>query len=194
MRKLEQADLWSLPEYERLREDFRRRMIELKKRRRVQVGPLLSFIFENRDTVRFQVQEMLRAENVAEPARVQEELDIYNTMLPEKGQLSATLFIEVVDADRLPEEMARLRGLDQAVYLEVAGERIRAIFEEGRSKEEALSTIQYVRFLLTTAQAQAFKAGREPVALAVAQPNYPERTVFSREVREALSEDLGEGQ
>lgn len=191
MRRLEQTDLWSLPEYERLREDFRRRMIELKKRRRVQVGPLLSFIFENRDTVRFQVQEMLRAENVAEPARVQEELDIYNTMLPEKGQLSATLFIEVVDADRLPEEMARLRGLDQAVYLEVAGERIRAIFEEGRSKEEALSTVQYVRFLLTTAQAQAFQAGREPVALAVAHPNYPERTVFSREVREALSEDLG---
>jgi len=130
MRKLELSDLWPLPEYERVREDFRRRIIELKKPRRVQVGPLLSFIFENRDTVLFQVQEMLRAEHVADPERVQEQLDIYNTMVPGEGELSATLFIEVTVPDRLPEEMVRLRGVDRAVYLELGGERIPAVFEE----------------------------------------------------------------
>ena len=191
MRKLELSDLWSLPEYEQVREDFRHSIIELKKRRRVQVGPLLSFIFENRDTVLFQVQEMLRAEHVADPERVQEQLDIYNTMVPGEGELSATLFIEVTVPDRLPEEMARLRGVDRAVYLELGGERIPAVFEEGRATDEGLSTVQYLRFHLTPAQSRAFLAGREPVALVVDHPNYRERAVLSPETRLALSGDLG---
>lgn len=191
MRKLEPSDLRPLPDYERVREDFRRRIIELKKRRRVQVGPLLSFTFENRDTVLFQVQEMLRAENVTQPEQVQEELDIYNTLLPGEGELSATLFIEVTDQARLPEEMARLQGLERAVFLEVAGERIPAAFEEGRAKEEALSTIQYLRFRLTKAQAQALRGGKGPVALAVEHPNYRERHILSPESRRALGDDLG---
>lgn len=190
MRKLEPNDLWSLADYEKARDDFRRRIIELKKPRRIQVGPLLSFIFENRDTVVFQVQEMLRAENVTAPERVQEELDIYNTMLPEDGQLSATLFIEVTDAGRLPQEMGRLQGLDEAVFLEVAGERIQAVFERGRAKEEALSTVQYVRFTLTPGQSEAFRAGKQPVALVVEHPNYGARSVLSEEATQALGKDL----
>lgn len=191
MRKLESSDLWRLSDYERVREDFRRRVIDLKKTRRIQVGPLLSFVFENRDTVLFQIQEMLRAENVTEPERVQEELDIYNTMLPEDGQLSATLFIEVTEADRLPEEMARLQGLDRAAFLELAGERIPAVFEEGRAKEEALSTVQYVRFSLTARQAEVLRAGTEAVAIVAEHPNYQGRSVLSEAARQALSEDLG---
>ncbi|MDP2727541.1 MAG: DUF3501 family protein [Dehalococcoidia bacterium] len=192
MRKLELSDLWPLPEYEKVREDFRRRMIELKKRRRVQVGPLLSFIFENRDTVLFQVQEMLRAEDITEPERAQEELDIYNTLLPEEGELSATLFIEVTDPDRLPDEMARLRGLDETVFLEIAGDHVPAVFEEGRATAEALSTVQYVRFRLSPAQAQTFRAEKGSVVLAVYHPNYRDRSIFPPETRQALGEDLGD--
>lgn len=191
MRKLELSDLWSLSEYERVRGAFRRWVVELKKQRRVQVGPLLSFTFENRDTVLFQVQEMLRAEKVTEPERAQEELDIYNTLLPGEGELSATLFIEVTEQARLLEQMARLQGLDRSVYLEIAGERLPASFEEGRAQEEALSTIQYLRFRLTPAQAQAFRVGELPVRLVVDHPNYRESSLLSPETRASLAEDLG---
>ncbi|MDP2661155.1 MAG: DUF3501 family protein [Dehalococcoidia bacterium] len=190
MLRLERSDLWSLSEYEVRRVDFRRRIIDLKKRRRVQVGQLLSFIFENRDTVQFQVQETLRAELVSDPERVQEELDIYNTLLPASDELSATLFIEVQVTDRLSAEMARLQGLDRAVYLEIGSERVRGVFEEGRSTEQALSTVQYVKFPLTPSLAEAFRAGKDRLALVVDHPNYRELSVLSPETRLALAGDL----
>ncbi len=190
MRKLERSDVWPLSEYERRREDFRHRIIESKKRRRVQVGPLLSFVFENRETVLFQVQEMLRAEQVTDPERIQEEVDIYNTMLPDPGELSATLFIEVTDPDRLVEELVRLQGLDQSVYLEIGGERVQGTFEEGRTREAAMSTVQYVRFHLNPAQVEALCSGRDSVVLAVYQPDYRERSILPPETRQSLAGDL----
>lgn len=190
MRKLESSDLWPLPDYERVREDFRRRLIEMKKRRRVKVGDLLSFIFENRDTVRFQVMEILRSESLTDPVRVHEELDIYNTLLPGRDELSATLFIEVLDSERLPVEMARLHGIERAVYLEIAGERVPAVFEVGRAAEEALSTVQYVRFHLKPAFAFALRDEGETVALVVDHPNYRSRAVLAKETRQSLAEDL----
>jgi len=190
--RLERSDLWSLAEYEVEREGFRRRIIDLKKSRRMRVGRLLSLVFENRDTVQFQVQETLRAEQVSDPERVQEELDIYNTLLPASGELSATLFIEVLEPDRLPAEMARLRGLDRAVYLEIGSQRVRAVFEEGRSTERALSTVQYLKFPLTPSLAKAFRTGEGRVTLLVDHPNYRESSVLSSETRLSLAGDLEE--
>jgi hypothetical protein len=83
-----------------LREDRRRRVIALKERRRVEVGPYLSFVFENRETLLFQIQEMCRAERIIDDARIQEEIDVYSALLPGPGELSATLFIEIADKDQ----------------------------------------------------------------------------------------------
>lgn len=190
MQNLEPSDLWSLSEYERRRDDFRHRIMELKKRRRVQIGALLSLVFENRDTVLYQVQEMLRAERVSDPERVREELEIYNTMLPGPGELSATLFIEVTDPERLPQELAMLHGLDQVIYLEIGRERVQGTFEEGRSKREALSTVQYVKFRPTPAQAEALRAGRDQAVLASYHAKYQERSILSPETRQELARDL----
>jgi hypothetical protein len=189
--KIAVSEVKPLSEYEAVREDFRRHIIELKRRRRVQVGPLLSFTFENRDTVLFQIQEMLRAENVSDPQQVQEEVSIYNTMLPGDNELSATLFIEVTEQDRLPQELARLRGLDQAVTLRIGeSHTIPAVFEAGRAKEEALSTVQYLRFRLTPEQVADFQSGRQPVSLVVDHPNYREAAPLSEETRRALAADF----
>lgn len=192
MRKLEPGDLHLLPEYERLRDEFRRRTIELKKERRIQVGPLLSFVFENRDTVLFQVQEMLRAEHVEAPKLIQEELDVYNELLPGRDELSATLFIEVTEEGQLPSEMARLQGLEQSVFIEAAGERIPGVFEEGQAREQELSTVQYVRFHLTPQQVEAFRSGDGSAVLAVYHPNYRERSILPPATRKSLAKDLEE--
>lgn len=190
MQKLKSSDLWPLPEYEQRRDDFRHRVIEQKKLRRIYVGPLLSFIFENRDTVLFQVQEMLRAERATEPERVQEELDVYNTILPQRGELSVTLFVEITDPDRLDDEMIRLQGLDQAVCLEIGDDEVPAKFEPGRTKEAALSTVQYLKFHLTPSQRAALRSEGVTVALAIRHDRYRERVVLSPETCQELARDL----
>src|SRR5437016_10043743 len=99
MQPLQPKELWPLPVYEGVRDQFRREVIEAKKDRRVQVGPFMSFVFENRLTVKFQLQEILRIERLTEPAQVAEEVDGFNTMLPGEGELSATLMIELQGSD-----------------------------------------------------------------------------------------------
>src|SRR5439155_20898659 len=109
MKPLSTNDLWPLPVYEGVREQFRREVMAAKKDRRVTVGPVMTFVFENRLTVKFQVQEILRIERISEPAQVAEELEGFNTMLPGPGELSATLLIELRGTD--PEVKAELSRL-----------------------------------------------------------------------------------
>src|SRR5947209_9912793 len=122
MRKLQVRDLWPLPIYEGVRDQFRREVIAAKEVRRVTVGPSMTFVFENRLTVKFQVQEILRAERIASDEQVREELEGFNTMLPGPGELSATLLIELSGSDaEVKAELARLTGLGDHMWLEVAG-------------------------------------------------------------------------
>ena len=100
MKQLIQTDLLSMADYERQREQFRSQIIALKQRRRISVGPLITLVFENRETLRFQTQEMIRVERILEPHKVQEELDVYNVLMPGSGELSATLLIEITEQDR----------------------------------------------------------------------------------------------
>src|SRR3954469_18223790 len=115
--KLTMDDIVDLRAYEREREEFRSRIIELKKRRRVPVGPIVTLVFENRDTIRFQIQEMARAERMMRDEQIQGELDAYNPLIPEPGQLSATLFIELTSKEDLMEWLPKLVGIERSIEL-----------------------------------------------------------------------------
>ena len=120
-RAIRLADVVNFFEYEKVREERRRRVIALKEKRRVTVGPYLSFVFENRETLLFQIKEMCRAERIIDDAKVQEEIDVYRALLPEPGELSATLFIEISDKDQIKPVLDRFMGIDTGrhVWLEM---------------------------------------------------------------------------
>ena len=182
MRKLELKDLWPLPVYEGVRHQFRREVIAAKQARRVTVGPFMTFVFENRLTVKFQVQEILRVEHITDEAQVVEELEGFNSMLPGQGELSATLLIELTGSDRkVKEELAQLTGLGDHLWLGVRGARSRASMEVGRDDGQRVAAVQYVRFPVEDAR---------PAALVVDHPSYTHRQELPEAVRKSLAQDL----
>jgi hypothetical protein len=191
MKKVSIDEIVGLQRYEEVRPAFRQRIIELKKHRRVAVGDRITFVFENHDTMLFQVQEMLRAERIVDIDRVRDELDVYNALVPQAGEFSCTMLIEITDAQRVRAELMRLIGIDESVCLRI-GERFvcRGEFEAGHSKEDKLSAVQYVRFRLTADLQRAFVEGREPVFLTIDHPNYQATAPIDGAVRESLAHDL----
>ena len=182
----------NLVEYEKVRAARREAVIALKADRRVGVGRHLSFVFENRDTVWFQIQEMIRAERIVDEAKIYEELAVYNALLPQPGELAATMFIEIAEESLIKPVLDSLLGIDlgEHVRLEVGPHAIPGVFEAGQSDEERgkLSAVHFVRFALPAAARRAF-AGAE-VALAVDHPGDRGRTVLSPAARRRLVEDL----
>src|SRR5574342_1085292 len=136
MKKVALEDLVGLAAYEKVREEARQKIIELKKYRRVSVGDKVTLVFENRDTVIFQIQEMMRAEKITDLDKIREEIEVYNELIPGPRELSATLFLEIEDQSQLREELLKFLGIDESVYLKVGDDSIHARFEEGRSKED----------------------------------------------------------
>jgi hypothetical protein len=187
MNPLTTKDLWPLAAYESIRDQFRKEVIAAKKDRRVPVGPHMTFVFENRLTVKFQVQEILRIERITDPAQIEEELEGFNTMLPGPGEISATLLIELLGSDdAVKAELARLSGLRDHVWLEMGGKRIQGDVEAGREEPGKVSAVQYVRFKVPDAQALA----KGPAALVIDHPAYSHRTELSEGVRRSLAQDL----
>ena len=151
LRPITRSDIKGPALYGPIRDDFRRRIIELKQPRRVIVGDRVSLVFENRHTLTFQIEEMLRAESITTPAGIDAELEVYNALMPTADSLSATLFLELPpDADARA-ELGKLIGLDEHVILHVGDHAIRAAFEPGRSTDDRISAVQYVRFPLDAA-------------------------------------------
>src|SRR6185503_11935896 len=146
MKKIVLDDILGFRAYETVRDNFRKDIIEKKKRRRLAVGDKVSLVFENRDTVVFQIQEMLRAERITDLDKVREEIAVYNELIPNPGELSATLFLEIEDQAHLREDLLKFLGIDEAVFFKVGGHVVAGLFEEGHSKEDKISAVQYVRF------------------------------------------------
>ena len=119
MKRLETSEILNLVEYERVRETRRREIIELKKRRRVSVGRYLTFVFENRETVWFQVQEMVRAERIVDDAKIAEEVEVYNALLPVPGELAATMLIEITASAEIKPVLDKLLGIDTRDYVKL---------------------------------------------------------------------------
>ena len=191
MNKVILDDIIEIPAYEKVREKFRQRVIELKKKRRVPVGDKVSLVFENRETVIFQIQEMMRAERITDLDKIREEIEVYNGLIPEPGELSATLFLEIEDQSHLRDDLLRFLGVDDAVFLKIGKRKIQARFEEGRSKDDKISAVQYVKFPLTADERAAF-AGSAEATLLVEHPNYQAQVRLEAETRESLLADLQE--
>lgn len=187
MKKISLNDILPLDEYQRRRDEIRRRIIAVKKERRIEVGPRVSFVFENSDTVLFQIQEMIRAEHMIAPQKIQEEIDVYNSLIPEPRELSATMFIEIEDQGRIKKELEAFVGIDAAVSLSIGDESVPGVFESGRTRDNAVSAVQYVRFRLTPEQIGALKGGGR-AALVISHPRYS----FSHDLPLALTKTLSE--
>lgn len=192
MQKLQPSDVKDLVQYEKVREAFRRQIVELKQRRRVSVGPMLTFVFENRETVLFQIQEMVRAERIVKEEEIAFEVEVYNGLIPERDELSATLLIEITDKRRVKALLDRFIGLDRgdAVWLEFGEERVYARFEAGRSREDKISAVHFVRFPFTAQQSRRFRSGEDAAYLAVHHNDYKRKALLPPEVRQSVSQDL----
>ena len=189
MNKVVLEDIVGNAAYEKKREQSRQRIIEIKRRRRVSVGNQVTLLFENRDTVIFQIQEMMRAERISDLDKIREEIDVYNELIPAPGELSATLFLEIEDQTHLREDLLKFLGIDESVYLKVGNHSIHARFEEGHSKEDKISAVHYVKFPFSEAIVQAFVKG-EKTELVIDHPNYQARTIIGPDTRQSLVEDL----
>lgn len=193
MEKIALKDIINIYEYEKTREGFRRRVIDLKRARRIAVGEKLSFVFENRETVLFQIQEIVRAERIVDEDKIVYEVQIYNELIPEPGELSATMLIEIEDQAHIKEELYRFQGIDEGnkVFIAVGeDERIAGIFETGRSKADKISGVHYVRFRFNPAQILALREGRKEICLVVDHLNYRARAKVENSSRRAWIQDL----
>jgi len=193
-RKLSIDDIADLRAYENEREEFRAQIIALKKRRRVGVGPHITFLFENRDTMRFQIQEMARVEKIISDEGIQNELRAYNPLIPEPGTLSATLFIELTSEPALRTWLPKLVGIETAVVLRLHdGTEVRCLAEETHAtqltRDEITPAVHYIRFEFSEAQIATFSAG--PVVLAVDHGEYQHSTTLSDDNVAELLLDLG---
>jgi diadenosine tetraphosphate (Ap4A) HIT family hydrolase len=194
MKLLSLEDIVGLDAYDALRAAYRDAIIAHKRQRRLPIGEEVTLVFEDRETLRFQVQEMLWVERIAEPDKIQHELDVYNELMPDEGELSATLFIEITDAARIRPGLDRLIGIDEHVSLELgpqdASDSIRAHFDPKQLEENRISAVQYIRFALGAAQLRRFRDPAAPARVRIDHPNYRHSAALPAPVRANLARGL----
>ena len=185
--------LLTLEAYAKERSAFRARVLAHKRNRIVHLGPHVTLLFEDELTIRYQIQEMLRIEKTFDEAGIQQEVDAYNPLVPDGSNLKATMLLEYEDADARHAALAQLRGIEDHVFMRVAGfPVVRAVADEDldRENDDKTSAVHFVRFELTPAMIAAFKAAT-PVALTVDHPNYQaEDAMISPLVQETLASDF----
>ena len=193
MRKLTVDDIVDMRAYERERDDFRRHIIDLKRTRRIAVGPLMSIVFENTDTMRWQVQEMARAERMLRDEQIAHEVDTYNQLIPDAGELSGTLFLELTSDAQLREWLPKLVGIEFNVGFDLPdGSRVvgRPSDEDEQrlTRPDTTAAVHYLRFHFTPEQVTAFEQG--PVKLSVDHPEYAHEVTLDDVHHAALVPDL----
>jgi hypothetical protein len=192
MKLVTPQELLSAADYEEQRTDIRQHIIKLKKRRRITVGEYITLVFENRETVLFQIQEMLRTERIFAPEKIQEECDVYNALLPGPDELSATLFIEITDPDKIQELLDSFKGIDNhnIVAISINREKIFANFEAGHSKEDKISAVHFVRFLTTPLLRDQLAQAETTAFLTITHPHYQAKALVPQEMRDEWLHDL----
>lgn len=191
MKKVEQSELLALGAYEEVRPHFRARIIELKARRRFELGPHLSIVFENHDTVLSQIQEMLRTERISDERAIAHELETYNELVPAPGSLSATLFVEYTDKEERARMLAELATLRTHVHLSIGSTRARAVFRDQSGEEpERLPAVNYLGFELAPGAAAALRNPATSCVIEIDHPACRLLTELPRALREELAHDL----
>jgi len=190
MRPIDRNEVLPIGEYEQVRARFRARVIEEKRNRRVSVGPHMSVIFENRDTVLLQIQEMLRAERITKESAIQHEIDTYNDLLPGTDELSMTLFIEIADAVLREQTLIALQGLETKVALDVDGVLFPATHPPHGVMPDRTTAVHYFKVKLSPEARQAIQKKSATLAIRVDHPQYDVRVEFPRAVVASLAEDF----
>ncbi len=190
MKPIAREELLDLAAYERIRDAFLRSVLERKRPRYVKLGPNMTALFENRDSVLFQIQEMLRTERITQEKAILHELETYNALLPGAAELSATLFVEYQDREERERMLAALAGLEDKFGLRVGGERLPATPDERGSDPERTMAVHYVKFPLTASALAALEAGATDVALEVAHPAYTASVLLSDATLQSLRDDF----
>ena len=186
------ADIIPAHEYAAVRAEWRRKMSALKRHRRLEVGPFVTFYFESYETMWHQIQEMLHIEGGG-AAQLPDELEAYNPQVPKGQNLSATFMIEIDDPDRRKRLLLGLGGIEETAFLEVGGAHIVAdpeLDQDRTSAEGKASSVQFVHFRLTPAQIAAFKQPGARVLLGLSHPNYSHMAVLPEPMRAALATDF----
>jgi hypothetical protein len=192
MKKIEFGEILNIYEYEKVREQKRREIIETKKKRRLFVGGLVHLVFENRDTVWFQIQEMIRAERMVRDDEIQQEIDVYNELIPEKNQLSITMFIEIPDEEERKRLLPELVGIHDHLWFHIGNKHsVRAEADE-RSKEDyqygKAAVVHFLKLNLTSEQVKDF--AELPVRVEINHPNYKAIVEMPEEIKAELVKDL----
>ena len=192
MSKLTHADLFSLEQYSRERPAFRARIIEHKKTRQLPLGDHATLYFEDALTMQYQVQEMLRIERIFEHEGIQEELDVYNPLVPDGSNWKATFMVEYDDENERRVMLAKLIGIDKSVWVQVEGfDKVRPICNEDleRETEDKTSSVHFMRFELTPEMCAAAKAGK-PILAGIDHPEYQIEVTIPTTIRQSLVNDL----
>ena len=183
------ADILPLAEYERRRGRLRERAMSARAARRLQLGPHASLIFENEDTIRYQIQEILRVERISDPHAIGEEIRAYAQLVPSPAELAATLFIEYPDRAERDRALANLVGVERHLHLVVRGEHRTARFDPGQTDGTRVSAVQFIRFPLAAADMDAFRAGA-PMRVVLDHPRYRAEATVPRALAAQLAADL----
>jgi hypothetical protein len=189
VRPITRRDIKGPALYAPIRDDYRRRVIELKRPRRVLIGDRVALVFENRFTLTMQIEEICRVENLTEDAQIESEIAVYNELMPTVDSLAATLFIELPPEEDAVIALKQLVGLDEHVVLHIGPHAIRAAFEPGRSTDDKISAVQYTRYPLTAEARTALQTPGTPVAVEIDHPSYRHRTACPEATRASLAGD-----
>ena len=189
---LSRADLMSLEQYSTARKEFRGRVLEHKRNRLIPVGPNVTWAFEDRLTIQYQVQEMLRVERIFESAGIEDELNAYNPLIPDGSNWKVTFLIEFPDADERKVRLAAMKGIEDRCWVQVAGlARSVAIADEDleRENEQKTSAVHFLRFELSPEMVAKVKSGA-PVKAGIDHPSYNHEVTLAPAQRDSLAEDL----
>jgi hypothetical protein len=194
VRPITRDEIAPLEVYAELRDAYRAAVIAHKRDRRLPVGEKVTLVFEDRETLRFQVQEMVWIERISESEKVQDEIDVYNELMPGEDELSATLFIEITDLPEIRPELDRLIGIDEHVALLLGSgtdeESIPARFDPKQFEEDRISAVQYVRFRLQPPQRERFADLAVPARVRIDHPGYRREVALPEPVRHSLVASL----
>ena len=192
MKSIAADTLMNIIEYEKVRHKYRQDIIAYKKNRRISLGPNVMLTFENEKTLTFQIQEIMRTERLVHDAQIQEEMDVYNSIMPPESGLSATLFIEVKEEAKIRPVLNKFIGLTtgKTLYFEVGEEKVYAVYEQGREEEDKISSVHYIHFHFKDEQKSKLNDPETEVTLVIDYNDYTYSEPLPDGLRKSLCEDL----
>lgn len=193
MKKLNKSDLFSLEEYSINRDSFRKKVLEEKRRRKVYIGEHVALLFENKNTIQYQIQEMLRIEKIFDAEGIQEELDAYNPLIPDGSNLKAVMLIEYPNVEERKEKLKILKGIEKKIWIKVGSHnKVFAIADEDLEREDETKTsaVHYLRYEFSASMINDWK-NDSSIVMGIDHENYQSsETIISSDISSSLSGDF----